>query len=99
MKYTLEEQETFVHFDPITKEYIYDTSYSHHIRKILQMPEAFEILDKEEDDGKVIWIRAKFKSDNHKLNIFPRKKKQLTAEALERQIERLNQARQKKTTK
>lgn len=63
------------------------------------MPEAFEILDKEEDDGKVIWIRAKFKSDNHKLYIFPRKKRQLTAEARERQIERLTLARQKKTTK
>lgn len=99
MKYTLEEQETFVHFDPITKEYIYESSYHNHIRKILQMPEAFEILDKEEDDGKVIWIRAKFKSDNHNLYIFPRKKKQLTAEARERQLEQLALARQKKTTK
>ena len=37
--------------------------------------------------------------DNHKLYIFPRKKRQLTAEARERQIERLTLARQKKTTK
>ena len=99
MKYTLDEQETFINFDPITKAYIYESSYHNHIRKILQMPEAFEVLDQEEDDGKVVWIRAKFKSDTHNLNIFPRKKRQLSDEVREKQIERLTLARQKKTIK
>ena len=61
MQYKLDEQETMVHFDPLTKTWYYETSYAPHIKNILDLledaPEALENIKKEYDDkGNVSYI-------------------------------------------
>lgn len=94
-KYTLEEQETFIHLSPIDHEIIYETSYQPHIKNILALheasPDAFKSVETETNDEglviSVIAIAANSKQYPMPINRFkrflPRKKRDISPAQLE----------------
>ncbi|MGT2935395.1 hypothetical protein ACVR0P_05945 [Streptococcus castoreus] len=93
MAYTLEEQETFVRFDALDKQWTIETNYSPHIQKVLKLPEAYEVLNAEEE-GRMIWLNAIMKiGEDFSINVFPKKKRKMTEEQCQELAERMKQAR------
>lgn len=91
MSYSLEEQESFVHFDPITKKYTFESSYAPHIKNIMNLlesePDALTIKDIEREKDAVIWIQVEATNaimfpmpPNRFKHFLPRKKRELTDE-------------------
>lgn len=95
MRYSIDEQETHLDFDPIEKMWTIETNYSPHIKKILKEPEAYEIIYQDMDDEQVTSITAKMKLDKFSLNPFPRKKREYTEEEKEEMRKRLQRVRNK----
>lgn len=58
MAYSLEEQETFIQFDALTKTWTIESSYSPHVNRMLKQPDAYKILNTEVEDDRVIWMQA-----------------------------------------
>lgn len=81
MAYSLEEQETFIQFDALTKTWTIESSYSPHVNRMLKQPDAYKILNTEVEDDRVIWMQANVLiGEDFSINIFPRKKRKLTEE-------------------
>lgn len=94
MAYTLEEQETFVRFDAQSKEWTIETNYNSHIQKVLKLPEAYEVLNSEEEDGRTIWLNAVIKiGEDFGINVFPKKKRKMTDAQRKEFAERMKQVR------
>lgn len=106
MKYSLEEQETFIRFDPITKEWTYETSYTPHIAHMLKLlkeePDSLTNVETDiNDDGSVSFVSAKA-SNNNKFpmpsnkfnkNMLPKRKRELTDEQREKLMLQLEKGR------
>lgn len=103
MKYAKEEQETFIHFDPDTKNWHYETMYAPHIKQISSLikktPTAFVNIKKEvDDDGTIVSIScdAANTSDvpmtsSNFTKMLPKQKRQLSEEqrlALKAQLDK-----------
>lgn len=94
MAYTLEEQETFVRFDALDKQWTIETNYYPHIQKVLKLPEAYEVLNTEEEDGRTIWLNAIMKiGEDFSINVFPRKKRKMTEAQRQELAERMKHVR------
>lgn len=82
MAYTLEERETTLRFNGMNNTWVYETNVPKHIKTILRNP-LYEVLEKEVEDDKVIWLKACINAE-HGMSFFPeikkRKKPVLTAE-------------------
>lgn len=93
MAYTLEEQETFIRYDALDKQWTIETNYSPHIQKVLKLPEAYEVLNTEEE-GRTIWLNAIMKiGEDFSINVFPKKKRKMTEEQRQELAERMKKAR------
>lgn len=94
MAYTLEEQETFIRYDVLDKQWTIETNYSPHIQKVLKLPEAYGVLNTEEEDGRTIWLTAIMKiGEDFSINVFPKKKRKMTEEQRQELAERMKKAR------
>ena len=95
MRYTLDEQETFINYDPITKLWTYETTYHGHISKIMKHKDLYDILEVEYDNGKPGYIKA---TTNHLSYIAPfaRKRRVLSEDERQKLIHILAEARNKK---
>lgn len=106
MKYNIEEQETLLRFDPISKLWIYETNYYQHINAILKHIEknkdALTINKIEKDDrGNVTYIQATstntedfpMPSNRFGKYMLPKKKRHLSEADRQKAVERLNRTR------
>ena len=94
MAYTLEEQETFVRYDALEKQWTIETNYYPHIQKVLKLPAAYKVLNTEEEEGRTIWLNAIMKiGEDFGINVFPKKKRKMTEEQRQELAERMKQAR------
>lgn len=94
MAYTLEEQETFIRYDVLDKQWTIETNYSPHIQKVLKLPEAYEVLNTEEEEGRTIWLNAIMKiGEDFSINVFPKKKRKMTEEQRQELAEHMKKAR------
>ena len=61
---------------------------------MLKLPEAYEVLNTEEEDGRTIWLNAIIKiGEDFSINVFPKKKRKMTEEQRQEFAERMTQAR------
>lgn len=95
MRYTLDEQETFIHYDPITKLWTYETTYHGHITKIMNKKDLYNILEIDYDDGKPVYIKATTNELSY-MAPFARKRRVLSDDEREKLINILAEARNKK---
>lgn len=106
MKYNLDEQETFLRFDPISKKWIYETNFYQHINAILKhvekYPDSLTIEKTEKDEqGNITFIQAssnnneEFPMPSNRFGkyMLPKKKRHLSEEERQKAVERLNRAR------
>lgn len=81
--YLPEERETVIRFDELDNAWYFETSVRKHITKILKTEEAFESVDKELENDRVVSVRAKLSNlDDYLISPFVRKrvKRELTDE-------------------
>lgn len=82
MKYLLEEQETIISFDAVTKLWVFETNYAPHIKKVFKNFDRSEltILGETIDNGNTTYLRVAFDPDKVTFKPFPKKKRELTEE-------------------
>ena len=84
MAYLPEERETIVRYDELENSWCLESNVRKHITKILKMEDAFETINKELEDGRVISVRAKLANlDDYSINPFVRKRRKLSDEQRE----------------
>lgn len=84
MAYLPEERETIVRYDELENSWYIESNVRKHITKILKTEEAFESVDKQLEDGRVIQVRAKLSNLNdYSINPFVRKRRKLSDEQRE----------------
>ena len=61
---------------------------------MLKLPDAYEVLNTEEEDGRTIWLNAIMKiGEDFSINVFPKKKRKMTEEQRQELAERMKKAR------
>ncbi len=83
MAYLPEERETIVRYDELENSWYLESNVRRHITKILKTEEAFESVDKELENDRVVSVRAKLSNlDDYSVSPFVRKrvKRELTDE-------------------
>lgn len=58
MTYSLEERETVIRYDEQDNNWTFESNVRKHMTKILKLEEAFESINKELENGRVISVRA-----------------------------------------
>ncbi|MDR2977401.1 MAG: hypothetical protein LBV19_08975 [Streptococcaceae bacterium] len=84
MAYSLEERETLVRYDEMDDCWYFESNVRKHITRILRNPEAVEIIDRQLENSRIIWLMAKLKV-GFTVAPFPRAKRILTDEEKTRQ--------------
>lgn len=90
MAYLLEEQETIIRYDKLDKIWYYETNIYEHITKILKDSERYDVIDTEEEKGRIIAIRAKIKNlEDFSINPWAKKRRKMSEEQKRKAVERL----------
>lgn len=90
MAYLLEEQETIIRFDKLDKIWYFETNVYEHINKILKDIECYDVIDTEEEKGRVIYIRAKIKNlEEFNIKPWAKKRKKMSEEQKRKVTENL----------
>uniref|UniRef100_UPI003F68C0AC hypothetical protein n=1 Tax=Streptococcus pluranimalium TaxID=82348 RepID=UPI003F68C0AC len=90
MAYLAEERETVIRYDEQDNTWHFESNIRKHITKILKTEDAFESVDKEIEDGRVISVRAKLSNlDDFMVNPFVKNKRKLSDEQKRKMAERL----------
>lgn len=54
MAYAIEDQETFIKYDARDKQWSIETSYYPHIQKVVKLSKAYEVLESEKENNRII---------------------------------------------
>ncbi|AWX96424.1 hypothetical protein [Streptococcus suis] len=77
--YSIDERETLIRYDEYDKCFYYSSNVRKHITHILKDESCFESVDKEIEDGKVIYVSAKLSDlDNFSVNPFVKTRRKLS---------------------
>lgn len=98
-KYSIDEQETHIHYDPVEKRWLFETNYAPHIKKLQKLTGALSNAVQEmDDDGRVMSIRG-YVDNLEEFNVNPwprqRQRRELSEEEKQELRERLAKARNK----
>ena len=94
--YLLEERETLIRYDEFDDCWYFDSNVRKHISKILKSESAFETVDKELEDGRVIAVSAKLSDlENFLVNPFVKSKPKLTKEQKRKRSEKMKELRRR----
>lgn len=86
--YLIEDQETHIYYEPIDKKWIYETNYAPHIKKLLSFKKYIKATEKD-DDGRIIYIRLAFDSNDFIINPFPKEHRKYTEAQKEKMRQQL----------
>ena len=79
MAYLPEERETVIRYDELENCWYYESNVRRHITKTLKMEQAFESVDKELENGRVVYVLAKLSDlDSFSVNPFVKNKRKMT---------------------
>ena len=96
MAYAIEDQETFIKFDARDKQCSIETSYYPHIQKVMKLSKAYEVIESEKENNRIIWLRANMKiGNNFSINVFPKKRRKMSVEQRNTIVERLKHSKEK----
>lgn len=86
-KYSLEEQETHIYYEPIDKVWVFESSYLPHIKKLVQYQKY--LVEQDVDNNRVNYIKLKIPVNELLINPFPKKHRQLSKEQRAKMRQRL----------
>lgn len=90
MTYSLEERETVIRYDEQDNNWTFESNVRKHMTKILKSEEAFESVDKELENGRVISVRATLSNlDDFTVSPFVKNKRKMSDEQKREMAERL----------
>ncbi|MEQ9810326.1 hypothetical protein [Streptococcus jiangjianxini] len=90
MAYLAEERETVIRYDEQDNTWYFESNIRKHITKILKTEDAFESVDKEIEDGRVISVCTKLSNlDDFTVNPFVKNRRKLSDEQKRKMAERL----------
>ena len=94
MSYQIREQETVIVYDVELDRWTIETSYRKHITIIQKKPEAYNVLERETEKGRTVYLTAEMLiGENFSISPFPRLKRKLSEEERKKSSERLEKHR------
>lgn len=78
MKYSLEEQETHIYYEPIDKAWIYESSYAPHIKRLLKF-KKYIVKQETDDAGHITAIKLAIPNNQLLINPFPKPHRKYSA--------------------
>ena len=76
MKYSLEEQETHIYYEPLDKVWIFESTYLPHIKRLIEFKQY--MVEQETEGDRTNYIKLEIPANELLINPFPKKHRQLS---------------------